>query len=137
ATLLVDTGASGVTITRKFAEKIGATKLSDQTMEGVGKGGTPGYQAWVDKVTVGPIQFHDCFVHVVPQTVAEVDGLLGTDVFYQFLVRIDFPAHKLAVAQLPPPVSEPSESTQPSQSEAPPVSDFARAYSFGHILLVP
>jgi tetratricopeptide (TPR) repeat protein len=127
-TLLVDTGASGVTITRKFAEKIGATKLSDQTMEGVGKGGTPGYQAWVDKVTVGPLQFHDCFVHVVPQTVAEVDGLIGTDVFYQFLVRIDFPTSKLAVAQLPPAISE---------SEDPPTPDFSPAYSFGHILLVP
>jgi len=38
-TLLLDTGSSGVTITRKLAEKIGARKLSEQALEGVGKSG--------------------------------------------------------------------------------------------------
>ena len=36
-TLLIDTGSSGITITRKLAEKIGASKLSEQALEGVGK----------------------------------------------------------------------------------------------------
>src|SRR5262249_41268035 len=44
----------------------------------------------------------------------------------------------LTVAQLPPAVSEStSESPQSSQSDAPSAADFAPAYSFGHILLVP
>src|SRR5262249_1891242 len=86
ALLLLDTGASGVTITRKFGEKIGGRKLADQALEGVGKGSaTHGYSAWVDKVTIGNLEFHDCFVHVVPQTVADADGLVGTDVFEKFL----------------------------------------------------
>lgn len=126
-TLLLDTGASGVTITRRFAEKIGARKLSDQVLQGIGKGGTAGYQAWVDKITVGDLTFHNCFVHVVPQTVAEVDGLIGTDVFVQFLVAIDFPTHKLRLAALPEP--------RPDSQAAP--DDPSPAYGFGHILLLP
>src|SRR5579864_5938607 len=60
--LLVDTGSSGITITRKLAEKIGASKLSEQAIEGVGKSGAAvGYKAWVDKVAIGDLEFHDCF----------------------------------------------------------------------------
>ena len=61
-TLLLDTGSSGVIITRKLAEKIGASKLSEQALEGVGKSGASvGYKAWVDKVAIGDLEFHDCF----------------------------------------------------------------------------
>jgi tetratricopeptide (TPR) repeat protein len=51
ATLLLDTGASGVIITRKLAERIGASKLSEQGIEGVGKAGPArGYKAWWTKL---------------------------------------------------------------------------------------
>lgn len=129
AMLLLDTGASGVTITRKFAEKIGARKLSDQVLQGIGRGGAPGYQAWVDKVAVGDLQFHDCFVHVVPQMVVDVDGLIGTDVFVQFLVTLDFPARKVGLSSLLPAATA---ETHDSPAEA-----FSQAYGFGHMLLVP
>jgi tetratricopeptide (TPR) repeat protein len=127
AMLLLDTGASGVTITRKFAEKIGTRKLSDQMLQGIGKGGSPGYQAWVDKVVVGDLQFHDCFVHVVPQLAVDVDGLVGTDIFEKFMVALDFPARKLHLGLLHATVD----------SESAPLESFSPAYSFGHILLVP
>lgn len=131
ATLLVDTGASGVTITRKFAEKIGALKLSEQSLEGVGKGGAAhGYQAWVDKVVIGDIEFHDCFVHVSPQAVAGADGMIGTDVFEKFLVTLDFPARKLRLEPLP----SPTASGDDSPAEA---AGLVQAFVFGHLLLLP
>jgi tetratricopeptide (TPR) repeat protein len=130
ATLLLDTGASGVTITRKFAEKIGARKLSDQALEGVGRGGAAhGYQAWVDKVVIGDLQFHDCFVHVAPNAMADVDGLIGTDVFVKFLVTIDFPARKLRLDPLF--AAAGADSDPPAEAQA-----FSQAFGFGHLLLL-
>jgi tetratricopeptide (TPR) repeat protein len=131
ATLLLDTGASGVTITRKFAEKIGAHKLSEQALEGVGKGGAAhGYQAWVDKVVIGDLQFHDCFVHVAPNAVAGVDGLIGTDVFAKFLVTVDFPARKLRLEPLFAPAAA-ADNDPPAEAQA-----FSQVFGFGHFLLL-
>jgi len=131
ALLLLDTGASGVTITRKFAEKIGAQKLSEQAMTGVGKSGaTRGYQAWVDKISTGDLEFHDCYVHVVPSAIAESDGIIGADVFAKFLVTLDFAGHKVRLEPLP---EAPAAEANPSSAAAP----WTQAYGFGHFLLVP
>jgi len=131
ATLLLDTGSSGVTITRRFAERIGARKLSGQAIEGVGKGGAArGYQAWVDKVAAGDLEFHDCYVHVVPAAIADTDGTIGADVFNKFLITLDFTARKLRLEPLPKP-SFP-EDGRPAEAES-----FTQAYGFGHFLLLP
>jgi tetratricopeptide (TPR) repeat protein len=128
-TLLLDTGSSGITITRKLAEKIGARKLSEQALEGVGKSGPAvGYKAWVDKIVIGDLEFHDCFVHATPREIAEVDGTIGTDVFSQYLITLDLPAHKL---RLEPALAR-RDDRVPAQAEA-----FTQTFTFGHFLLVP
>ncbi|HEY2389532.1 MAG TPA: aspartyl protease family protein [Candidatus Angelobacter sp.] len=128
-TLLLDTGASGVIITRKLAEKIGARKLSEQGIEGVGKSGPAnGYKAWVDKITIGDLEFHDCFVHATPREITEVDGTIGTDVFAKYLITLDIPGRKLRLEPLPA-APQPDAETQ--------IGSFSRAFSFGHFLLVP
>ena len=100
ASLMLDTGASGLTISRKLAEKAGARKLSEHSLEGVGSAGAlAGYVGWLDKVTVGDFEFHDCNIHVSPNMNADYDGLIGTDVFEKYLVTIDFPAHELHLVQ--------------------------------------
>jgi predicted aspartyl protease len=126
-TLLLDTGASGVIITRKLAEKIGAVKLSEQLLEGVGKnGGSAGYKAWVDKIAIGELEFHDCFVQATPREIAQVDGTVGTDVFAKYLVNVDFPRRKLVLEPLPAADSE-------RRSDA---GSFTQVFSFGHFLLI-
>src|SRR6478609_11737852 len=130
-TLLVDTGSSGVTITRKLAEKIGAQKLSEQALEGVGKSGpSVGYKAWVDKVTVGDLEFHDCFIHATPREIAQVDGTIGTDVFSKYLIMLDLPGHKLRLEPLPARGGDGPASD--GQTEA-----FTQTFLFGHFLLLP
>jgi hypothetical protein len=127
-TLLLDTGSSGVTITRKLAEKIGAGKLSEQALEGVGKSGPAvGYKAWVDKVVIGDLEFHDCFVHATPREIAQVDGIIGSDVFSKYLITLDLRAHKLRLEPLPSGDAE----GQPAQESS------TQAFSFGHFLLLP
>ncbi len=122
-TLLLDTGSSGVIITRKLAEKIGATRLSEQALEGVGKSGASvGYKAWVDKIVIGDLEFHDCFIHASPREIAQVDGTIGTDVFAKYLITVDFPGRKLRLDPLP------------AGGGADPL---IQAFNFGHFLLLP
>lgn len=104
AKLWLDTGASWLTISRKLANKIGARKLAEQSMEGTGEGkATKGYLAWVDKVTIGDIEFHDCVVHVSERMFLEgTDGLTGTSFFSRNLITFDFPRQKLIFNPLPP-----------------------------------
>lgn len=128
-TLLLDTGSSGVIITRKLAEKIGARKLSEQALEGVGKsGGSVGYKAWVDKIVIGELEFHDCFVHATPREIAQVDGTIGTDVFEKYLVTVDFPGRKLRLDPLP---------AAASANTASGLDSLTQAFNFGHFLLLP
>jgi tetratricopeptide (TPR) repeat protein len=128
-TLLLDTGSSGVTITRKLAEKIGASKLSEQALEGVGKSGPAvGYKAWVDKVVIGDLEFHDCFIHATPREVPQVDGTIGTDVFSKYLIMLDFPGQKLRLEPLPARGGDGAS----AQAEA-----FTQTFLFGHFLLLP
>ena len=128
-TLLVDTGSSGITITRKLAEKIGASKLSEQALEGVGKSGAAvGYKAWVDKVVIGDLEFHDCFVQATPREIAEVDGIIGMDIFSKYLITLDMPARKLRLEPMP----AQSNDGVPAQAEA-----FSQTFTLGHFLLLP
>ena len=128
-TLLVDTGSSGITITRKLAEKIGARKLSEQALEGVGKSGPAvGYKAWVDKIVIGDLEFHDCFVQATPREIAEVDGIIGMDVFSQYLITLDMPARKLRLE----PMAAQSNDGEPAKPEA-----FSQTFTLGHFLLLP
>lgn len=127
-TLLLDTGTSGVVITRKLAEKIKAQKLSEHGIEGVGKSGpAKGYRALVDKITIGELEFHDCFVDATPREIAEVDGLIGTDIFSKYLVTLDTAKSRLRLDPLP----------DAPKAGSPPPEPYTQAFSFGHILLVP
>jgi tetratricopeptide (TPR) repeat protein len=127
--LLVDTGSSGITITRKLAEKIGASKLSEQAIEGVGKSGAAvGYKAWVDKVVIGDLEFHDCFVQATPREIAEVDGIIGMDVFSQYLITLDLPARKLRLEPIP---------ARSNEGPSAQVEAFTQTFALGHFLLLP
>jgi len=101
--LLLDTGASGILINRRLAEKAGVIRLSDTDIRGIGdKGNKGGYTALVNSLKIGQLEFQDCPVTVLEQrSVVDEDGLIGADVFWQFLVDIDFPNEKLRLTELP------------------------------------
>ncbi len=132
--LLLDTGASGILIGPKLAEKIKVKKLSEHSLEGAGDSGpAKGYVAWVDKITIGDLEFHDCIVRVTSKNnVASEDGLIGTDVFDKYLVTIDFPANKLRLNPLPESLAKEAE-----EPFAPQTGSFTQVFSFGHLLLMP
>jgi len=101
--LLLDTGASGILINRRAAEKAGVIKLSDIEMGGIGdKGRKSGYIGLAKSLKVGNLEFQNCPVSVLQdRSVVGEDGLVGSNVFGGFLVDLDFAHEKLRLSQLP------------------------------------
>ena len=102
--LQIDTGASGLVVSRSVAERSGLKRFSEVEMSGIGDGGAKkGYTAYADSIQIGSLEFHDCPIEVLgSRSVVGTDGLIGTDVFSNFLVTLDYPMRKLALSPLPP-----------------------------------
>ena len=132
ARLQLDTGASGIVIGRKFAEKAGLTRISEERYLGIGdKGLQSGYAALADHIRVGELEFENCIVHVSERaSVTNEDGLVGADVFASYLIDIDIPDGKLRLSPLPKRPAEPetvptlkTEEDQPASAEEKPESE--------------
>ena len=150
AKLMLDTGAGGITIDKKIADKAGVKKIAESDTGGIGdKGAAAGYLGFADSIQVGDLQFEGCYVDVVSRnSVLGDDGLIGADVFENFLVDIDFPDAKFKLSQLPPypdeaPQQEALESQQARESRqhdryfAPEMKGYTPVFRFGHMLLIP
>lgn len=109
ARLELDTGASGVVIGRKFAEKAGLTRISEERYVGIGdKGEQSGYTAVAEHIRVGELEFENCIVHVSDRaSITSEDGLIGGNVFASYLIDIDIPDQKLRLSPLPKRPDEP------------------------------
>ena len=109
--LLLDTGASGILVKRSIAERAGISKISETKVWGVGsKGRRNAYMGVADSIKVGELEFQNCTVEVMEgRSVAGEDGLIGADVFEDFLVDIDFPNEKLKLSELPKRPGEPEQ----------------------------
>jgi tetratricopeptide (TPR) repeat protein len=101
--LLFDTGAGGIMVSRKVAEKAGLTRIAAMHFGGIGdKGLQSGYTALADHIRIGELEFQDCVVSVTDQrSVTDEDGLIGADVFGAYLVDIDLPGMRLKLSPLP------------------------------------
>ena len=101
--LQVDTGASGLYVSRPVAEHAGLKPISRSEASGIGDKGTQGgYIARADSIKIGGLEFKNCLVQVSDRrNVVDVDGLIGMDVFSNFLVTLDFPWRKLTLGPLP------------------------------------
>jgi len=101
--LLLDTGAGGIMVSHKAAEKAGLTRISAVHYGGIGdKGLQSGYTATADHIRIGELEFQDCVVFVSDQgSVTEQDGLIGADVLGAYLIDLDLPGMRLKLSPLP------------------------------------
>lgn len=101
--LLLDTGAGGIIVSRKVAEKAGLTRVSALHYGGIGdRGLQSGYTAVAEHIRIGELEFQDCVVAVSDRrSVADEDGLIGADVFGGYLIDIDLPGMRLKLSPLP------------------------------------
>jgi len=103
--LLLDTGASGISVSPKVAERAGLELLGDQSSEtkGIGDERTQAsYRYIVSELRIGDVLFADYPVSVFRAAQSpNYDGLIGADVFRRFVVTIDFPHLDLFLAPRP------------------------------------
>jgi hypothetical protein len=101
--MLLDSGATHVTIDSRTASRTGVSAATDLLLVGLG--------AWppaavregrAETIAVGDLEFRDCVVDVAPSRLAEgLDGVIPTALFSGFLMRLDLPAKALELLPLP------------------------------------
>jgi len=101
--LMLDTGAGGILVDRRIAEKAGIDRMLNTKVGGIGdKGNKSGYVGLANSIKIGDLEFQDCPVEVLEKrSVVGEEGLIGANVFGDFLVDLDFPKEKLRLSQLP------------------------------------
>jgi hypothetical protein len=110
AQLLLDTGAPGLTIAPKLADRLGLINEKDgnlRIMTG-GIGGTvPAMLAIVDSVSVGEArgEFLPALITEIPSD--EFEGLVGMDFMANYRISIDNEKHVIVFDELPPQVNRP------------------------------
>jgi len=150
ASLLLDTGAGGITVNSRIAEKAGVQKLAEHQIGGIGDAGAShGYEGFAENIQIGDLQFQNCYIDVVDKksSLGE-DGLIGADVFEHYLVEINFPDAKFVLSELPKHPDEAQEAATLDSDPAavhPPVDryiapemkSYDQVFRFGHMLLIP
>jgi predicted aspartyl protease len=136
--LILDTGSSGILISRKAAENAKVARLAASTVRGFGDNTKPtgGYTGLADRIRIGDVEFRDALINVTDQDIANIeDGLIGSDVFADFLVTIDYPARKLRLDPFPD--YRPGDTEPHDRAATPQTQKFKPIYRFGHMLLLP
>jgi Flp pilus assembly protein TadD len=147
--LQIDTGASGITISRSAAMFLGIVRDDTAKMSGIGDDGSVRTSiAHVPSIRIGSVEFKNCPVEILEKWSAlNTDGLIGTDVFTSSQVTLDFPKHELRLASLPErPGDKKPDAKGGGDDEAvvahdpyvaPEMSKWLRIYRSGHELLMP
>jgi predicted aspartyl protease len=103
--LQIDTGADGLVVTNAVAKRAGLQSFSQGEAGGIGdEGNRRAYTAFADSIRIGDLEFQNCAVEVVDAVTmpSGADGLIGADVFSDFLVTLDFPMRQVLLQPLPP-----------------------------------
>jgi predicted aspartyl protease len=142
--LEIDTGASGIVITRGAALFLGITREDATLTGGIGdKGNVNTSIAHVASIKIGAIEFTNCPVQILEKwNVVDADGLIGGDVFEDSLLTLDFPKQELRIAPLPRRLAlsgtqiedQPGEAYDPYV--APGMAKWNSIYRSGHDLLM-
>jgi Tfp pilus assembly protein PilF len=119
--LEIDTGASGLVLTSAVAKAAGLVPEVEVKMSGIGdKGAASSFVTHVDDIKVGSMEFKNCRVGVLEpgnelEKTPDIDGLIGTDVFRDYVVTLDTPSREVRIGPLP---KRPDEQTAKTPSLA-------------------
>ncbi len=135
--LLLDTGASGISITPKTAERAGLEQLTTESTEASGFGDDQAQDSMrqlAKQVSFGSLSFTDYPISVFRSARTGVcDGLIGADVFRSFFLTIDFTRPVLTLEPFPQPRDESAEDLDDAGVLP---AGFSRAFRFGNHLAV-
>jgi tetratricopeptide (TPR) repeat protein len=138
-TLLLDTGASGISISPKVAEHAPLRAISGESSEtkGIGDGKTESTVAYLaSEVRAGDVTFADYPIQVFRSAQSpDYDGLIGADVFQRFIVKIDF-VHRVMSLDTRAQAGAGDPDDPVDQSDGP-AAGFVPVFRFGNHLGLP
>jgi tetratricopeptide (TPR) repeat protein len=135
-TLLLDSGAGGISLSRKAAKKAGFETLEEEggDVRGIGdKEPASEFRNLASEVRIGDLVVQNCPVSIFDTAKdSSHDGLIGTDFFSKFLVELDWPHKKLRLSPYPG-LTAPPDGVHDSDDRLPP--GFLRIFYFGHLVI--
>src|SRR5208283_2397319 len=131
-----DSGASGLTISERAAEKAGLKLVGQSEVYGVGEKGAKVLKgAFADSCRVGSLEYKTCFVHAIEgKNVINQDGLIGADFFARYLVTVDFQRLTVHLKPLPERIPQPQGYDRIIPEDE---KDYTPVFRFGHSLMIP
>lgn len=95
--LVLDSGASGITISNQTARELQLGARVEAKVTGFGRGReTVAHLGVAESVVIGDLRFEDCPIRVVGDSLTRgADGVIGTDFFGAFRIRLDAAAKEL------------------------------------------
>lgn len=138
--MLLDSGASGITLAESYAKKFGLEQLNlknSEELRGIGdKKPLPLFQYRADSLQAGDVTYANRIVSAARRLTTDGEaGVIGTDVFDDFVITMDFPRRKLHLRSYVGESKPPGD--RPIEVAAPPPEGFFRFYRFRHLLLIP
>src|SRR5439155_26189957 len=140
--LLFDTGARGIMIRAKAAEKLKLEFLGSSVVRGVGAGEPA--QAWIglaQSLRIENLRMRNCLIEVsagLPP--GDNDGVIGAAMFQRFLIRFNAGEQLLELLPFPDPMPGPFMPERPWHGHdrvvAAGMEGFTKAHQVGHLLLV-
>ena len=140
ATLLVDTGASGIVLRTSMANRVALKQVYDIAAHGYGdQKAATGYLGWAEDVKIGSLEFQNVPVTALDTRFPEeIDGLIGLDVFERFLVTLDIKNSQLTLSPLPdPPTDHVDQDGVSDRYIAPEMKDYYPIQHMGAHIFVP
>ena len=138
-TLLLDTGSSGISLSPDTIKKASLQSLGTDTsqVKGVGEKSVSSREYLASTVRIGPLAFDDYPVVAFDSAKdSDADGLIGADVFRDFIVGIDFPLYQLTLT--PRPNYQPADEHEVITEASPALpAGFYRVYRLGNHLVIP
>jgi hypothetical protein len=153
ARLELGAGEGGLTVYRPVAERAGLKRITESE-KGTFPGAKPSYTAYADSIKVGNLEFQNCTVKVIDSgsPFDDGDGIIGIDLFGDFLLTVDYPMRKLQLGPLPVRAQDTAAPTlktdvigssiagnDPSVDRfiAPEMKDYSQIYRIGNGLVLP
>ena len=100
--LMLDTGSRGILISRFDAAKLNLKPLAPAYLDGFGEDRPArGQYLLADRVALQDLEFSGVVVEAADLNLRDVDGLIGLDLFRQFLITLDGPKKSLILQPMP------------------------------------
>jgi len=138
--LIFDTGAEGIMIRAKAAEKLGLEFLGLKHVRGLGSGEPSESRTGLARsVRIGDLQIKNCLIDVgqaMPS--GDADGVIGPALLQRFLIRFSASEKRLELQPFPDAVDTASERPWSTVNRTIPagMEKFVKAFQVGHLLMV-